>query len=63
MTTAVKISASCSDLYEVVIVVSEGDEVVEEVVAQNAEVKEVYAYGDRVVTVRERLKEEVEHQE
>lgn len=52
MTTTVKIEAHCSDNEEVHVTLTDTG-LAETSVLQNGETKEIYAYGSRIITVKE----------
>ncbi|MNG41474.1 hypothetical protein D3C84_1306810 [compost metagenome] len=57
MTSSVKVSAHCARDKEVVVVVTNAGVLVEEIVLQDGEAREVMIYDERAVSSRERLKE------
>lgn len=57
MTSSVKVSAHCARDKEVVVVVTNGGVVVEEIILQDGESREVMIYDARAVSSHERLKE------
>lgn len=57
MTTTVKIEAHCASTKEVVIEVFEGD-TMQQTVLQDGEADTQYAYDARMITVREREKDQ-----
>lgn len=58
MTTVVKVAAHCSNKKQVVVQIHENDELAEEVIMQDGESKEFYAYDSRVISVKEELIEQ-----
>ena len=57
MTTTVKVIVHCSEGKECVISVDDGFSPKNDLIRQNGEEAEVYVYDDRIISIRERIKE------
>lgn len=58
MTSSVKVAAHCAASKEVVVVVTNGNDVVETQILQDGESTEILIYDNRAVSSHERVKEE-----